>query len=178
VREYLCEEDASEITDFEAECTPGSTGTSYTLGVVATGATAQGTPNEQGVYVFKGLPDGFYTLKQDTGGWCKAIADRVDSQSRVIVEGGGNTDVFLFQCNAVEGLPETGSGPGGTITADGNALAGMRIVAVTLGLIALPLFAMGVIELRKHRSTPVVSISVPARVPTVSPEGRVRMRFR
>jgi hypothetical protein len=44
--------------------------------------------------------------------WCKAKAERVDSQSRVIVEGGHNTDVFIYQCAQVTDLPSTGTGPG------------------------------------------------------------------
>ena len=110
IREYLCEKDRSQITDWDAECTPGSTGTSFTLANTANGAAKQGTPNAQGIYVFTGLPDGHYTLTQATGQWCRAVADRVDSQSRVIVQGGGNTDVVLYQCNAVDNLPVTGAG--------------------------------------------------------------------
>jgi uncharacterized protein YuzB (UPF0349 family) len=139
IREYLCEDDASEIVDWDAECAPGSTGTSYTIGSTSSGATADGTPDDNGVFVFGGLSNGFYTLEQNTGNWCRAVADRVDSQSRVIVEGGGNTDVVLYQCNAVEGLPDTGSGPGGSIPGDGRGLTGASMYSIALGLLIGPL---------------------------------------
>jgi hypothetical protein len=178
VREYLCEKDRSEIVDWDAECTPGSTGTAFTIANTASGATANGTPGADGVFVFAGLADGFYTLEQDTGNWCRAIADRVDSQSRVIVDGGGNTDVVLYQCNAVQGLPTTGSGPGGTITSDSHMLTDRRIMAIVLGLLALPLAWAGVVETRKRRRPPVTSLAEPARTPTVTSDGRIHMRFK
>jgi hypothetical protein len=178
IREYLCEKDRSEITDWDAECAPGSTGTSYTIANTSTGATAEGTPDDKGVRVFAGLPNGFYTLEQNTGSWCRAVADRVDSQSRVIVEGGGNTDVVLYQCNAVEGLPVTGSGPGGTITSDRTGLTGMRILAVALGLMAVPFAWTGIQQLRKRNQVASENVVEPIAQPLVDANGRIRMRFR
>ena len=110
VREYLCDKDRAQISDWDAECTPGSTGTTFTVANTSNGDAKTGTPNKDGVVVFSGLPDGHYTLTQGTGIWCRAVADRVDNQSRVIVQGGGNTDVVLYQCNAIDNLPVTGTG--------------------------------------------------------------------
>ena len=149
IREYLCEADASEIVDWDAECAPGSTGTSYTIGNLASGATADGTPDANGVFVFGGLPNGFYTLEQNTGNWCRAVADRVDSQSRVIVEGGGNTDVVLYQCNALEGLPDTGTGPG---TSDGGSLSG-SLLSVAFGFLVVPLAWGGWLQAHRQLAT-------------------------
>ncbi len=111
VREYLCGEDQSAITEWEQECDAGSTGATYTLASTTGAITLSAPTDADGVTVFSALPDGFYTLEQSEGIWCKARAERVDSQSRVIVEDGQNTDVFLYQCTDVTQLPSTGTGP-------------------------------------------------------------------
>lgn len=178
VREYLCEKDRSEIVDWDAECAPGSTGTSFTIANTASGASAEGTPGADGVYVFAGLPNGFYTLEQNTGNWCRAVADRVDSESRVIVQGGGNTDVVLYQCNAVEGLPDTGTGPGGTIASDKSPLTGTRLLAIALALIAAPLAWSGWVQMRKRPSVAPAEPANPRSELRIGADGRVRMRFR
>lgn len=178
IREYLCEDDRSEITDWDAECAPGSTGTSYTIANTTGGSPIDGTPGDDGVYVFAGLANGFYTLEQGTGNWCRAVADRVDSESRVIVEGGGNTDVVLYQCNAVEGLPDTGTGPGGTIASDGSPLTGSRLLAVALALIALPLGWSGWLQMRKRQVVSPGQPAEPKGEARIGANGRVQMRFR
>lgn len=112
VREFLCEGDQREIEDWEQNCEAGTTGATFTVTSIG-GEVALTSPTDaSGVAIFTGLPDGFYTLKQNDGVWCKARAERVDSQSRVIVEDGQNTDVFLYQCSQVTDLPNTGTGPG------------------------------------------------------------------
>ncbi|MDQ3654512.1 MAG: PT domain-containing protein, partial [Chloroflexota bacterium] len=178
IREYLCEKDRSEITDWDAECAPGSTGTSYTIANTSGGSPIDGTPGEDGVYVFAGLANGFYTLEQNTGSWCRAVADRVDSESRVIVEGGGNTDVVLYQCNAVEGLPDTGTGPGGTIASDDSPLTGARLLALVLALLAVPLGWAGWLQMRKLRAPMPMQPAEPKGEPRIGANGRVQMRFR
>lgn len=112
VREFLCESDRSEIEDWERECVAGSSGSTFTL--VSRDGTIErtSTTSATGVVTFGDLADGFYTLRQNDGVWCKARAERVDSNSRVIVEDGQNTDVLLYQCAQVTDLPNTGSGPG------------------------------------------------------------------
>lgn len=178
IREYLCEDDRSEITDWDAECAPGSTGTSYTIASTAGGDPIDGTPGEDGVYVFTGLRNGFYTLEQNDGAWCRAVADRVDSQSRVIVEGGGNTDVVLYHCNAVEDLPDTGTGPGGTIASDASPLTGERLVALALALLAAPLGWAGWLNFRKQRTPPLPQPIEQKGELRMGANGRVQMRFR
>ena len=180
IREYLCEKDRSDITDWDAECTPGSTGTSYTIANTATGATADGTPGQDGVYVFRSLGNGFYTLQQNDGTWCRAVADRVDSQSRVIVEGGGNTDVVLYQCNAVEGLPTTGSGPAGTITSGTDGVSRLQMLSIALMLVAIPLAVAGVLQARWSSRQAAMVPDEPGQQasPVIHPDGRISMRFR
>jgi hypothetical protein len=137
IREYLCDGDRAEIIDWDAECKPGSTGSSFTVANTSNGAAKEGTPNAQGIHVFTGLPDGHYTLTQTTGQWCRAVADRVDSQSRVIVQGGGNTDVVLYQCDAVDRLPVTGSGPEPVFRSGGTGYHLPLLPLTTIGA-ALP----------------------------------------
>ncbi|MDQ4045256.1 MAG: prealbumin-like fold domain-containing protein, partial [Chloroflexota bacterium] len=110
VREFLCETDASEIDDWERECRAGSSGATFTAASIDGAITLTSATNATGVATFTALPDGFYTLKQNEGAWCKAKAERVDSNSRVIVENGQNTNVFIYQCSQVTELPSTGTG--------------------------------------------------------------------
>ncbi|MBA3275807.1 MAG: PT domain-containing protein [Chloroflexia bacterium] len=178
IREYLCEDELAEISDWDAECAPGSTGTSYTIANSSTDVSVEGTPDDDGVYVFAGLANGFYTLEQETGNWCRAVADRVDSESRVIVEGGGNTDVVLYQCDAVEDLPDTGTGPGGTIASDRTELTGMRLLAIALALIAAPLAWSGWVQMRKRGGQSPAQPAPAVAAPRTGTDGRVHMRFR
>jgi hypothetical protein len=138
IREFLCEGDAGSITDWERECVPGSIGTAFTL--VASGGTLtrNAAPDNAGVLVFGELPDGYYELDQDDGVWCRAAAERVDSRSRVIVSGGANTDVFLYQCNQSVDLPNTGAG---VASAMKDQVQGTSIL---LGFLAVPLFALAI----------------------------------
>jgi hypothetical protein len=142
VREFLCEADKSKVTDWERECKAGSSGAVFTV-ASTDGATSLSTATDaNGVATFTRLPDGFYTLKQDSGMWCKAKAERVDGKSRVIVEGGQNTDVFIYQCAQVTDLPSTGTGPGigamggggwwAVLTATEIALMGVGVLGAML----------------------------------------------
>ncbi len=151
VREYLCEKDRSQITDWDAECTPGSTGSTFTVANTSNGEAKTGTPNNDGIYVFSGLPDGHYTLTQGTGQWCRAVADRVDNQSRVIVQGGGNTDVVLYQCNAIDNLPVTGSGDA-QLALPGKDGAGLPLAPLTLLGSALPLAGLAAWRMVQRRA--------------------------
>lgn len=138
VREYLCGEDASVITDWERECDAGSSGATFTLASPDGAITRNASTNAEGIAVFSDLPDGFYTLNQDEGMWCKARAERVDSQSRVIVDGGQNTDLFLYQCTDVTHLPSTGSGPGIGPMDDGEwwqSMSAIRLAVMAGGVV-------------------------------------------
>lgn len=178
VREFLCEGDKTSITDWERECVPGATGTAYTLGSSNGSLNRDGTPNDAGVLVFGELPDGYYELKQETGIWCRAAAERVDSRSRVIVSGGQNTDVFLYQCNQGVDLPNTGSGVARTIDDDAT------YIPVLLAIMAVPLFAAALWHHQRTRPEPV---RARADRPSIRPEwvdtppertGIDRIRFR
>ena len=148
IREMLCEGDRSTITDWEKECQPASSGVSFTV-TSSNGAVTQTLkPNAEGVAVFQGLPNDYYEVKQSDGAWCRAQAERVDSQSRVIVSNGGNTDVFLYQCNQEIGLPDTGTGSPATTPGVTSS------ETMVLGAAALPLFAIAAWQIRRWTSTP------------------------
>lgn len=177
VRELLCQRDRSEIQDWERECTPGSTGTSFTLSSSDGAITQQATPNDQGVLVFGQLPDGFYDLKQDSGVWCRAAAERVDSRSRVIVRDGGNTDVFIYECGQVSALPSTGAGAEASTAAPGP-LTASRFAAMLLLILAVPVFGAGVLHARRPAPR-VVPVEQPgASEPVRSASGKLWIRFR
>lgn len=175
VREFLCEDDRSSITDWEQECAPGSTGTSFSLASSDGAVTRNAAPDAQGVLVFGELPDGYYDLTQDEGVWCRAAAERVDSRSRVIVRDGGNTDVFLYECGQVTNLPDTGSGT----PALGEPAS--VISTVLLAGLAIPAFAAALWQLQRTRTEPVrvpVRASRPSNSSVTTRNGATRMRFR
>ncbi|HYI24577.1 MAG TPA: hypothetical protein VD767_04135, partial [Thermomicrobiales bacterium] len=138
-----------------------------------------GEPDSRGVYVFNGLANGFYELKQDQGAWCRAIADRVDDESRVIVEGGGNTDVVIYQCGPVEGLPVTGSGSGQNpfdrVTV---GLGATKALAIGIGLLAVPLAILGYTARGRRVKDEVTHVPIVREVTTDPVSGRSSMRFR
>lgn len=178
VREYLCEKDKASIKDWERECTPGSSGQTFRLanaqlGVDTTGITQAST----GVLTFARLQNGHYELTEETGAWCRATADRVDSESRVIVADGANTDVVIYQCNATKSLPSTGSGTQISST-DRNAVVMFAILAMVVVSAALALVSIAtfVRTERARRHAPETRESANKPVPTES--GRMRMRFR
>jgi hypothetical protein len=168
VREFLCEGDAGSIEDWERECMPGSTGTAFTLNANDGSLSRNATPNDSGVLVFAELPDGYYELNQDTGVWCRAAAERVDSRSRVIVSGGANTDVFLYECNQAVNLPSTGSGSGAGVME--NFPDDTRSASLLLAALAVPLFAAAMWQ---HRRT---EHAEPVRVRSDRPSARQEPR--
>jgi hypothetical protein len=180
VREFLCEGDKTSIKDWDRDCVPGTSKTSYTLNADNGAFSRNDAPNASGVLVFGELPDGYYELKQDTGVWCRAAAERVDSRSRVIVTGGQNTTVFLYQCNQNIGLPNTGSGNAG-ITDDEHTF-----IPLILAMLAIPLFAAAIWQHRRGEpeTFPVRSQGEAGRrrvaAPDAQPEhtGLDRIRFR
>lgn len=143
IREMLCEGDRSTIKDWERECRPGASGVSFTITSSGGGVNQTLTPNSEGVAVFTGLPNEYYDVQQSEGAWCRAQAERVDAQSRVIVSGGGNTDVFFYQCNQQIGLPSTGAGPIGSDTSMPDK------ETIMLGAAALPMFAIAAWQIRR-----------------------------
>ena len=172
VREFLCEGDRGEIKDWERECVPGTMESAFTLKSSDGAVNLNAKPNDKGVLVFSELPDGYYDLTQDTGVWCKAAAERVDSRSRVIVQNGGNTDVFIYECGQVTNLPTTGSGP------DASDLGIMRDASWFLAALAIPAFGAAIWQMRRTRPEPVpVRIDRP-QTPASDGDSANRMRFR
>ncbi|MGC4108109.1 MAG: hypothetical protein QM753_17435 [Thermomicrobiales bacterium] len=176
VREYLCAKDKSAITDWERECTPGSSGGTFLLTNSQLGVRTEGTTAQNGVLVFAKLKDGHYDLKLESGAWCRATADRVDSESRVIVADGTNTDVVIYQCNATTSLPSTGTGTQ-ISSSDRNtvvmfAVLALVIVSATLAAISVMTFVRT--ERRRRVDGPRETTGVPVRTAS----GRMRMRFR
>ncbi|MCO5216538.1 MAG: hypothetical protein M9950_10345 [Thermomicrobiales bacterium] len=163
IREMLCTGDRSTIKDWERDCQPGSSGVSFTVTAIDGSTSKTLTPNAQGVAVFSGLPNMNYEIKQSQGAWCRAQAERVDSQSRVGVANGGNTDVFIYQCNQQIGLPSTGAGPAVT---DATAL-----VPMLMGAAALPLFGLVGWQVRRSKMAPVVSRTEQLNAPQRTSEG-------
>jgi hypothetical protein len=144
VREFLCEADKGKIKDWERECKAGSSGAVFTVASTSGTISLSTATDANGVATFTQLPDGFYSLKQDKGMWCKAKAERVDSQSRVIVEGGQNTDVFIYQCAQVTDLPSTGTGPGIGPMGDAawwSGVSAMQAALMGIGVLGVALLA-------------------------------------
>jgi hypothetical protein len=144
LREFLCEADKAKVKDWERECAAGSSGAVFTLASPNGAITLSTATDANGVATFTNLPDGFYTLKQDEGMWCKAKAERVDSKSRVIVDGGQNTDVFIYQCARVTDLPSTGTGPGIGAMGGGawwGGLTAMEIALMVVGALGAMILA-------------------------------------
>ncbi len=144
LREFLCEADKADVKDWERDCVAGRSGKVFTLASTDGTISLDTATDANGVATFTNLPDGFYTLKQGEGMWCKAKAERVDSQSRVIVEGGQNTDVFIYQCAQVTDLPSTGTGPGiGTMgeAAWWSELTAMQVALMGVGVLGAMLLA-------------------------------------
>ena len=177
VREYICASEKSEITDWEKECGPGATGSAYALSSSDGSVETEGTPNDEGVLVFTKLPDGFYNLKQVSGTWCRATAEHVDSSSRVIVNGGGNTDVYLYHCGDVTALPSTGTG---TVVNDRDEGMSLPLWAtlVAIGILLLAVGSALRFRVRTGRATARPEPQEHELQPERLENGMYRMRFR
>jgi len=179
VREYLCTGDRTEGMDWETECAPGASGSRFTITPSGGTTGVDGTPDARGVHVFAALADGFYELEQNDGTWCRAVADRVDSRSRVIVQNGGNTDVVLYQCSAVARLPATGTGPGGTVTArEESGFEPMEMVSLALLVVAVPILILAIGRSRQRRRIARVEPVENVLGPIVTAAGKTWMRFK
>lgn len=176
VREFLCEGDKGEITDWDQECTAGASSFGYTLTSSEGGVNVQGTPGTSGIFVFEGLPDDFYELEANDGTWCRATAEHVDSSSRVIVKGGGNTDVYLFYCGDVTSLPSTGTGT--ATTSDGDGFSGSTIFLVMAAVLIVPALIMVFWSRFRQMQRPGAELAEDQNHPTVTERGMFRMRFR
>jgi hypothetical protein len=137
VHTFLCSGQEDNDYNWEVDCTNYGDGAGYDLLTAAGEKVASGTTNVDGILLFYSLSDGGWGLKETTGNWCHAEADRVDANGNVLVVDGGNTDVFIYNCGkkSIAVLPSTGAGPmSGT---PGNAglwslmggLAGISVLA-------------------------------------------------
>jgi hypothetical protein len=82
--------------DWFGTCGAAAGGTSYTLD---DGKTAlNGVTGEDGSATFGDLVPGTYALNDDSGNWCHAESDNVNTEGDVVVEAGVTTTVWLFYC--------------------------------------------------------------------------------
>jgi hypothetical protein len=177
VREFVCEGDESTISDWEQDCVATATGSGYTLNSSSGDVNEQGTPNAAGVVVFDGLADDFYSLKQNSGTWCRATAEHVDSSSRVIVKNGGNTDVYLFHCGDVTSLPSTGTGAQPP-KSDSGGFSGSTMFMLIAALLLVPTLGMTLwARFRRTRHAEELRGAEQNR-PVVTESGTLKMRFR
>lgn len=177
VREYLCAKDKASIKDWERECKAGSSGQAFTLKSTDGKVEEHGSTDKSGVLVFKGLADGHYALNQDKGSWCRAVADRVDSQSRVIVGDGGNTDVVLYQCNQVTTLPDTGTGTPISRNDGNGSYSAMLLTAIVLAMLAGGISLVTFVRTRRSQRHESEQREMAAG-PVATESGRTRMRFK
>lgn len=177
VREYLCAKDKASIKDWERECKVGSSGAAFTLKSTDGKVEEHGSTDKSGVLVFKGLADGHFALNQDKGSWCRAVADRVDSQSRVIVGDGGNTDVVLYQCNQVTTLPDTGTGTPISRNDGNGSYSAMLLTAIGLAVLAGGISLVTFVRTRRSQRLESEQREMAAG-PVATESGRTRMRFK
>lgn len=124
VIKYLCQGRNDNKYNWDQDCESYGSGAEFELTTVSTGAVAAGITGSNGQLVFSGLKNGAYELDETSGDWCHAEADHVDANGNVIVQGGGNTNVYVYNCGKkqVNTLPSTGTGPAGW-TLSASALA-------------------------------------------------------
>ena len=143
----LCTEKLADIENLQNECSLYSAGAGFQLTSVNSGSALSGKTGSDGRLVFKGLSDGAYSLKETTGDWCKAEADHVDAKGNVLVQNGGNSTVYIYNCGgkAINTLPATGiaaTGQGGsTFPFLGWVLALLAAILLTGALAVRPRLA-------------------------------------
>jgi hypothetical protein len=141
----LCQGNKDNKYDWQKECDPFGAGLDFSLTSVSKGTTTSGATGSNSKLVFSGLADGTYALQETNGDWCHAEADLVDASGNVKVANGGNTNVYIYNCNkAVSTLPATGVGP-----VSGGGAGGMMLIWGVAGLAGIVLLA------RARRPRPV-----------------------
>lgn len=112
VHKFICLGKSVGSYNWDIDCNAESAPAGFSLKSSDGRPIAVGTTNSQGILAFTGLTNGAYDLDETTGDWCHAEADRVDSSGNVLVAGGGNTDVYIYNCSLkqVGRLPSTGTG--------------------------------------------------------------------
>jgi hypothetical protein len=140
----LCTDPVDEIENFQEECEFYGSGAEFRLTSVSTGNAKTGATGSNSQLVFSGLANGAYALKETSGDWCRAQADHVDASGNVLVQNGGNTNVYIYNCGKknVTTLPGTGTGDGGSTWQISWWLAALATaLLLTGGLAAKPALA-------------------------------------
>ena len=123
VVKFLCQGKSNNKYDWEDDCESYGAGAEFTLTRISNSAVTEGTTAANGKLVFANLADGAYALDETSGDWCHAEADHVDASGNVKVMDGGNTDVYIYNCDKpVDRLPSTGIGPSGQPGGIGGAM--------------------------------------------------------
>lgn len=160
VHKFLCQGKAIASYNWEADCSAQTIAAGFSLKTADGRPIAVGTIDAQGVLTFTQLANGAYQLNETTGNWCHAEADRVDSAGNVLVSGGTNTDVFIYNCSVkqVDLLPSTGTGvarPTAAVSSDSGWLGELALAAgatLALALVARNRLqhAAAIAELEEH----------------------------
>ncbi|MGH2534455.1 MAG: hypothetical protein ACRDJW_19480 [Thermomicrobiales bacterium] len=114
IHKFLCQGKDDNTYNWEQECVNFGSGAEFELQTSGGDPIVRRTTNLNGLATFANLDDGAYGLDETTGDWCHAEADHVDSAGNVLVQNGGDTDVFVYNCGKkdVSQLPNTGVGVG------------------------------------------------------------------
>ena len=94
-----------------------------------------GATNVDGLLTFARLTPGTYQLEEAGDGWCYAESDSVNTNGDVVVRPNTASKVFIFNCLAVSGQPNTGVGSMVTSAGSGFAVE-LAAVASLLALAA------------------------------------------
>ncbi|MGH2562493.1 MAG: MSCRAMM family protein [Thermomicrobiales bacterium] len=148
VHKFLCQGKDDNKYNWEQECVNYGSGAEFELQTATGDPIVRRTTSVDGLATFANLADGAYGLDETNGNWCHAEADNVDAQGNVLVQNGGDTDVFVYNCGkkGVDQLPNTGVGP----TPGTSGHAALWSIAGGLGGLLLLFIA------RRHRPHPAL----------------------
>ncbi len=112
VHKFLCQGKSISQYNWERDCVTERAPAGFSLATADGRPIAVGTTNSNGQLTFTNLVNGAYNLDETTGDWCHAEADRVDSAGNVLVQNGGQNNVYIYNCSLqnVDNLPSTGTG--------------------------------------------------------------------
>jgi hypothetical protein len=140
VHKFLCQGKSINQYNWENDCAAESAPIAFSLKTATGQPIAVGTTGSNGILMFTNLANGAYNLDETSGDWCHAEADRVDSAGNVLVQNGGENNVYIYNCSLqnVDNLPSTGTGQTGPVARasfDGDKLWQLLFGAVaTLGI--------------------------------------------
>lgn len=145
VHKLLCQGKSIAQYNWDTDCVAESAPVAFSLATASGSPIAIGTTNSSGILTFTNLVNGAYDLKETSGDWCHAEADRVDSAGNLIVENDGENNVYIYNCSLqnVDNLPSTGTGADQTgqvtrVPFDGDKLWQLLFGALaTLGIALL-----------------------------------------